>query len=164
MECRGVRPSPWLVSGFPQLLVRGGLSRLARAEMDEVSASTSTRRYDGGTSLRSVRADRVRQAANAGISAKLEWKCAGSAPTLAAGCSHRINPRNATVKEHRIYRPPAASRLPDWLTGVYAAQRGRRSSPNDTKAKELRLGMGTLAAHHLPLLRIKRRKERGERL
>lgn len=50
------------------------------------------------------------------------------------------------------------------LTGMYAAQRGRRRSPNDNKARELRLGMETLAAHHLPLLRIKSWKERGKQL
>lgn len=49
--------------------------------------------------------------------------------------------------------------LPACLPGMYTAQGGQWISLNDTKARELRLGMKPLTSHNLPLLQIKRHEK-----
>lgn len=51
------------------------------------------------------------------------------------------------------------ARLPACLPGMYTAQGGQWISLNDTKARELRLGMKPLTSHNLPLLQIKRHEK-----
>lgn len=48
---------------------------------------------------------------------------------------------------------------PACLPGMYTAQGGQWISLNDTKARELRLGMKPLTSHNLPLLQIKRHEK-----
>lgn len=55
-------------------------------------------------------------------------------------------------------------RLPGCLVGMYTAQGGQWISPNNTKARELRLWMKQLASHNLPLLGIKSSRKREKQL
>jgi len=59
--------------------------------------------------------------------------------------------------------PGCAGWLAGWLAW-YTAQGGQWSSLNDTKARELRLGLKLLASHNLLLLRIKSYETRKKQL